>query len=55
VVVDFGLLTVQAGSCPGGDIIGESFPYVTGGDAQILVGEEEVLLQNVASLNVNVK
>jgi hypothetical protein len=28
VAVDLGLLAVQAGPRPGGDIIGESFPYV---------------------------
>jgi hypothetical protein len=54
VAVDFGLITVQAWLSRG-EIIGESFPYVPGGDAQILVGEETILLQNVASRNVNVK
>jgi len=32
VAVDLGLLAVQAGPRPGGDIIGESFPYVLGGN-----------------------
>jgi hypothetical protein len=32
VVVDLGPLAAQAGLCPGGDICGETFPQVPGGD-----------------------
>jgi hypothetical protein len=32
MAVDLGPLTAQAGLCPGGDICGETFPYIPGGD-----------------------
>ncbi len=32
VEVDLGPLKVQAGPHPGSDIIGETFPYILGGD-----------------------
>jgi hypothetical protein len=32
VAVDLGQLAVEAGPRPGGEIIGESFPYVLGGN-----------------------
>ncbi len=32
MAVDLGPLAAQAGLCPGGDICGETFPFVPGGD-----------------------
>jgi hypothetical protein len=32
VAVDLGTLVAQASLCPGGDICGETFPYIPGGD-----------------------
>jgi hypothetical protein len=35
VGVFFGPLAVQVGNCPGGNIIGEFFPHVPGGDETV--------------------